>query len=238
MIQHFRFLIAFLVLIIATNLQAEMNRAFEAAIPLDQLRGKLTGVLDKIDREGYEMEPESQGFAYAYYNLRTSPFTYRMYATTVSEKQPVPILRVEGRSGDVLTFSRILQIEGIVRAESPVMPNGETIAFGPLEHKSHILGQSLNLVAPWLGVLHSSYGSPRLTTGQTVFRFSMYFGADALLVWAGGTNWFRNRWNPGRYGGNIAAALAIPRIVGAVQSANLVRGHNRLVELKYTFPVH
>ncbi|MBL8022088.1 MAG: hypothetical protein JNM27_20605 [Leptospirales bacterium] len=231
-------LIAVLLLAVASNLHAEMNRAFEASAPLEQLRGKLTGVLDKFDREGYELEAESEGFAYAYYNLRTSPFTYRMYATTVSEKQPVPILRVEGRSGDVLTISRILQIEGIVRTESPVLPNGETITFAPLEHKSHILGQSLNFVAPWLGVLHSSYGSPRLTTGQTVFRFSMYFGADAFLLWAAGRNWFRDRWNPGRYAGNIALALAVPRVIGAVQSANLVRGHNRLVELKYTFPIN
>jgi len=222
----------------STVLTAEAFRTFESPLPLETLRWKALGVLDKIDRNNYAFESESQGFAYSYYNLRTSAFSYRIYGGTLTEKQPTTLLRVEGRTGDVYVLGRVFQQEGLVKIETPTLPNGDPISYAPLSPKYHLIGQPLNLIAPWLGVLHASYDSPRLTTGQTVFRFTMYFGVDAVLVWAAGRNFFRDSWNPQKYAGNIAAVLVVPRIVGAVQSFNLIRGHNRLAELKYTFPIN
>lgn len=220
-----------------TSVQAETFRSFESAETPDALRWKLVALLNKVDSNNFQYEPETMGFAYLYQSIFTSPFNYRLYAGTVSEKQSMTMIRLEGRTGDVNVFSRILEQEKLIKLDPLYTGEGKEIQYAALTPKYHWIGQPLNWVAPWLGVLHASYDSPRLTTGQTVFRFSMYFGIDAVLVWAAGRNFFRDKFNAQKYAGNIAAALFLPRVIGSIQSANLVRGHNRLVELKYTFPV-
>lgn len=152
---------------------------------------------------------------------------------------------------DVLT--RILQIEKIIIKPDVEAENGVTPL--PLEPKSHLAAQGLNLIAPWLSVLYTSSNSPKISTGQTVFRFLSYFFADLFFVWAGGRNYFlkyttnrdqfesltntsqdrTTRWNPHQNAGKIAAGLVLMRIIGAVQENYAIRGHNKLVELKYTF---
>lgn len=227
-----------LVLALVTGpLGADTFRSFESPDTPEVLRWKLVALLDRLDRNNYGYEPETMGFAFAYYDRFTSPFSYNLYAGTISEKQPITVLRLEGNTGDVYTLSHVFRQEKLVRFDDPSLPGEQAYRYAPLTDKYHLISQPLNWVAPWLGVLHSSYNSPRLSTGQTVFRFSMYFGIDAVLVWAAGRNWFQNKWDGQKYAGNIAAALFVPRLVGAVQSFNLVRGHNRLVEMKYTFPV-
>jgi hypothetical protein len=228
----------FLVLALAAGpLWADTFRSYESPDTPEVLRWKLVALLDRLDRNNYGYEPETLGFSFAYYNLITSPFSYNLYAGTVSARQPITVLRLEGNTGDVYTLSHVLRQEKLVQFEDPAAPGDMQLRYAPLEEKYHSIGQPLNWVAPWLGVLHSSYNSPRLSSGQTVFRFSMYLGLDVVLVWAAGRNWFRDKWDGQKYAGNIAAALFVPRLVGAAQSFNQVRGHNRLVEMKYTFPV-
>lgn len=226
-----------IVTLAAGPLAADTFRSFESPDTPEVLRWKLVALLDRLDRNNYAYEPETLGFTFAYHDRFTSPFSYNIYAGTVSEKQPVTVVRIEGNTGDVYTLSHVFRQEKLIRFEDPTLRADEQYRYAELTEKYHVIGQPLNWVAPWLGVLHSSYNSPRMSTGQTVFRFSMYFGIDAVLVWAAGRNWFRDKWDGQKYAGNIAAALFVPRLVGAVQSFNLVRGHNRLVEMKYTFPV-
>ncbi len=218
-------------------LSAETWRSFESPDNPEALRQKIEALLNRLDPDNYRMEPETMGFTYLFANRWTSPYTYRIYGGNVSEKQTMTVLRLEGRTGDVRTFSRIFEQEKLIRVEPLLSDEGKELLYAPLEPKWHTVGQTLNLVAPWLGVLHASWNSPRMSAGQTVFRFSVYFGIDAVLVWAAGRNFFRDHFDAQKYAGNIAAVLAVPRIIGAVQEANMVRGHNRIVEMKYTFPV-
>lgn len=215
---------------------AAMGRPFSShnsTLKPEEARKKTLELLDKLDRNGYLEEDETLGFQSRIENRWLSPFRYDIYFGTVSTKNNTPVIRVEGTTGDVRMMTRILEIEKIINP--PADTSGRE--YRPLNSKYHAIAQPLNLVAPWIGVLYTSYHSPRLSTGQTVFRFITYFLADAFLTWAAGRDWFRDKYDPVKHRDNIIAVLALPRLIGAVQTFNLVRGHNRVVDLKYTFPV-
>ncbi len=223
-------------LIVIGSAGASMGRPFSShnsTLKPEEARKKTLELLDKLDRNGYLEEDETLGFASRIENRWLSPFSYDFYFGTVSTKNNTPVIRVEGTSGDVRMMTRILEIEKIINP--PADTSGRD--YRPLSSKYQAIAQPLNLIAPWIGVLYTSYHSPRLSTGQTVFRFITYFLADALLTWAAGRDWFRHPFDAVKYRDNIIAVLAVPRLIGAVQTFNLVRGHNRVVDLKFTFPV-
>lgn len=188
--------------------------------------------LNRFDPDRFSREEETEGFDFLFTSNLMSAFDYQIYGGRISARIDQAIVRVEGDSGDVETLSRILEIENILKPGSTVPLKGEAVA---LDYKSHWVGQGLNLVAPWLSVFYNGYRSPRMTLGQTWLRAGLYFLADGLMVAAGGTKFFSEGFDSSANGGLIAGMLVLPRVVGAVQTANLNRGHNRLVEFKYTF---
>ncbi len=221
-----------LLLLAPSALFARNVSVHESPYPLDETKEKVEELLKQLDPEGYRQKDSTFGFSYHMAAGWNSPFSYHIYLGNITSRIPTALVRLEGASGDVNLLERILIQEGLL-----VHQEKEERRMAPLGSKSHAVAQGLNVVAPWLSVLYQSYHSPRLTTGQTVARFLTYFAADAFLVWAGGRNWFQEKWDPKRYGGNIAAGLVFMRILGGWQAANQVRGHNRVVELKYTFPL-
>lgn len=217
------------------DLFADGRRTYESSLELPAAQKKLEELLRVLDKGRFYYEKETGGYEWRVENKWYSPFDYQIYGGYVSKRQPITLIRIEGNEGDVLTLSRILYEEKFFL--DGAVPDGP-LGSEPLGAKYHVLSQPINLLAPWLGVLYNSYGSPRLTTGQTWWRFFTYLFFDAFFIYAGGTNWFQQgKFEPQEYADNIAAGLAVMRAIGAYQSMNLIRGHNRVAELKYTFPI-
>lgn len=237
---HFRINSIILSLLVGSGflinpLFAESVRSYESRQKIEPTKKKLSDFLKGLDGSIYP-DSETEGMQWHYSTGVLSAFNYDIYAGTISASNPTTVVRLEGDTGDILTMARILELEGILveGASAPPYDTSNTSAT-KLEEKNHIYSQGLNLAAPWLAVIHASWNSPRLTTGQTVFRFISYFFFDGLMVWAGGTGLWQESFNIKKYGGSIAAALAIPRLIGSVQHANLIRGHNRIARMGYTF---
>lgn len=216
----------------ATPLFAQEFGAYESRFDVQETRKEVERVLRKIDNEDWSEDEDTEGMAWLLENDFLSPYSYRIYGGRISRTIDTTVVRVEGGAGDVQVLSRVLEQENVLQAGAATLEDREART---LEPKSIWIGQGMNLVAPWLGVLHSSWNSPRLTTGQTWFRFLGYFLVDAFMVAAGGTNFFQESFDASKNGGAIAAGLAIPRMIGAWQSFNMIRGHNRMAEFKYTF---
>ncbi len=220
------------VLVFPASLQAQV--AHESELTIEEARWALDRFLYGFDRGSYFSDDETEGFHFLYSSHPLSAFDYDIYGTTVSSSIDQTVIRIEGGTGDAETMARVLELEGLLTKGStvPADASGDPVA---LSEKSHLISQSLNLAAPWLGIWYNTYNTPRLSLGQTWFRFGAYFLADGLLLWAGGTKLWSGKFDAGENQAYIIGALAIPRAVGALQSFNLVRGHNKLAELKYTF---
>ncbi len=219
-------------LLISAPLAAQSARSYESALNVEQARAEAERILNKIDPGAFNPEPNTEGFVWRFDSQLLSAFSYGIFGGVVSARNPRTVLRIEGAAGDVRILARIMEQENLIPAGSTLFPGREPVA---LEEKSHLSAQSLNLLAPWLGVLYTSWDSPRLTRGQTWFRFLGYFFLDAVLISAAGTNFYQESFDTSKRGGAVAAAVLIPRMLGAWQAADLIRGHNRLAELKYTF---
>ncbi|MCB1174378.1 MAG: hypothetical protein KDK39_12475 [Leptospiraceae bacterium] len=214
-------------------LYADSVRSYESGKESKATMEQIKSFLANFDSE-MDVDDETEGFRLRLNSGFWSPFHYDLFVGPVSRTNPDGVVRLEGDTGDVRTMARVFEIETILKAGS-TQPADERLEAVKLDEKSHLISQGLNLVAPWLGVLYSSYDSPRLSTGQTVFRFSAYLLFDGLMVWAGGTGFWQEPFNTKKYDGTIVAALMLPRIIGAWQQANLVRGHNQVARLGYTF---
>lgn len=227
---HVLFLIVLLIL--SGTLYADSFAVYETNNrDIESVRSELNAVMSEFNGNGYERAEETFGFSYAYSSYFFSPYDYFILLGKVSERKPVTMLRIEGNDGDVNAISQILAQKGIINYEyKNPFAKAQT-----LEEKSHFYGQGLNLLFPWAGVIYSAYDSPMLTSGQAWFRGITYFLVDSFLIWAAGRNWFQDAWDPSKYGGNIAAVMVTTRLIGAFQTAQFVRGHNRYARLGYTF---
>ncbi|MCB1169187.1 MAG: hypothetical protein KDK25_02580 [Leptospiraceae bacterium] len=224
-------LAACLAAILPHSLSADSFGVYQTSMELKQAEAKLPGILDEFQKDGYSEEEETQGFSKAWSSDFFSPYNYSLYTGTVSLENKTTFLRIEGDSGDVKSITRILELKGFIDVPRPdYMP--EPVQ---LTEKSHFYAQGLNLLAPWAGVMYASWDSPRLTTGQTYFRAISYFVVDSFLIWAAGRNWFQGPFDLSKNGGQVAAVMVFTRSLGAFQSANLIRGHNRFARLGYTF---
>ena len=218
-------------LLAASNLSADTFGVYQTPLEIQIAETKLPALLDEFQKDGYTEEEETLGFSKAWSSDFFSPFNYSIYTGTVSLENKSALIRLEGDSGDVKSITRILEIKGFIDVpRQEYLPEPIT-----LTEKSHFYAQGLNLIAPWAGVMYTSWDSPRLTTGQTYFRGIMYFIVDSMLIWAAGRNWFQEPFDLSKNGGQVAAVMILTRSIGAFQSANLVRGHNRFARLGYTF---
>ena len=224
-------ILVFLLLMAPAALMADSFGVYETPLELEQAEARLPGIIDEFQKDGYEEEEETLGFSKAWSSNFLSPFNYSIYTGTVSLENRNAMIRIEGDSGDVKSITRILELKGFIEVPRPEF-QPEAIQ---LTEKSHFYAQGLNLLAPWAGVMYASWDSLRLTTGQTYFRGIMYFLVDSLLIWAAGRDWFQEPFDLSKNGGQVAAVMVLTRSIGAFQSANLIRGHNRFARLGYTF---
>lgn len=216
-------------------LYADSVGMYESELSEAEAQQALEDFLNKFDPDAFTFEDETEGFHFYVSSDLFSAYHYNIYGVHITSTIPETVIRLEGDTGDVQTLSRILEQENIIKAGSTLPPDVEGKEPVPLEPKSHWISQSLNWVAPWLSVLHASWNSPRLSTGQTLFRFCAYFLMDGLMLWAGGTGLWSGPFDLSENGGAAAAAMLLPRIYGSFQHANLIRGHNRIAEMGYTF---
>jgi hypothetical protein len=77
-----------------TSVQAETFRSFESAETPDALRWKLVALLNKVDSNNFQYEPETMGFAYLYQSIFTSPFNYRLYAGTTNHEAKIHMTKI------------------------------------------------------------------------------------------------------------------------------------------------
>ena len=217
------------------SLWAQNVRAFETPWNIGSLKKKLEATLNKIDTNGFDKEQKTSGFTHRYTNGLFSYYDYDIYIGRIFADKKQTILRIEGDSGDVHTFSRIFQLEKILKKEDSYTSEKGQV-YTP-ETKYHFIAQPINLISPSLSLLYQSYGSPRLKTSQTVYRAMTYFLVDLLVYWVGGSRFFTTRHSPELNQEYILLGLGLNRAVGAVQSFNIIGGHNHLVQFGYTFPI-
>lgn len=221
---------AIFLFLICLNLYADDFYSFESKLNLEKSKVKIEEILNKIDKGNFKMIDETLGFHYGWVSRWTSPFSYKIYLTDL-EKNNLTIIRVEGNSGDALSFRTIFYHEQLNKEDL------KDFKYYPIQSKYHIYGQTLNLIHPIFGILYAGYNSPSLTEGQMWSRSIWYFIIDSFLIWAGGRNWFKSKWDPVKYRGNILGTMIFIRTISGVQNINLIRGHNRYYNLGYSFPI-
>jgi hypothetical protein len=205
--------------------------SFESTQNLENSSLKIDEILNKLDAGNFKMIDETLGFHYGWISRWLSPFNYKIYLTALEKNSNIVVIRIEGNGGDALSFRTIFYHEKLNKEDL------SNFKFYSLSEKNHLLGQSLNLIHPALGIIYAGYNSPSLTESQMWSRSIWYFVIDSFLIWAGGRNWFKSKWDPSKYGGNILGTMIIIRTISGIQNANIVRGHNRYVKLGYTFPL-
>ena len=214
----------------ALKLHAEGIKIFQSAKSESETKEIIEKVLVEIDGKRFKKHEETMGFSYLYKNRWTSPFKYAVYIGPIKTDSPETMVRIEGTQGDAFMLDHILSLNGLNK--NYVSKSNEKL----LNKKNHFIAQGMNIYAPWAAVIYNGFHSPRMTRRQTFSRFLFYIIADVFVIYAGGTNWFQEKFDANAYRGNIAAGLLLVRALGSIQTFNLTRGHNRIVELKYTFP--
>ncbi len=204
---------------------------FESNENLEISKRKIEEILSKIDSNNFKPVDETLGFQYRWRARWFSPFNYDIYLTTLEKNKNINIIRIEGNGGDALSFRTIFFHEKLSREEL------KDLTFYPIYDKYHLLGQTFNLIHPSLGILYAGYHSPSLTRSQMWYRGLWYFVIDSFLIWAGGRNWFKNKWDPAKYSNNILATIFLIRTISGIQNFHLIRAHNRYHTLGYTFPL-
>jgi len=232
----------FLVIVIILSLwtwsplSAQTGLVFTSPKSEEELKKAVVDAITRTDRR-FREEDETLGFSYHLHSRWLSPYNYSIYIGRISSKIPTTILRIEGSTGHVYTFARILEMENAVPIGNiPGYPSGDSY-YENLGFKYHGISQGLNLIAPWASVFYQGYGSPTMSKGTMWSRFFFYFAMDVILVSAAGTDFYRQSWEPEKFKDRIGIALAIPRVIGMYQTMNATRAHNRVAELKYTFPI-
>jgi hypothetical protein len=205
--------------------------SFESTKSLENSKTQIEEILKKIDNDNFKMIDETLGFHYGWISRWLSPFNYKVYLTRLEKNPQIVIIRVEGSGGDALSLRSIFYHEKLHKEDL------SNFKFYQISEKSHFFGQTLNLVHPVLGILYAGYDSPSLVKSQMWTRSIWYFALDTFLIWAGGRNWFRSKWDPAKYSANIVGSMLFVRTISGIQNANLIRGHNRFVRLGYTFPL-
>lgn len=205
--------------------------SFESTENLETSKKRIEEILTKIDQDNFTMIDETLGFHYSWISRWYSPFSYKIYLTTLEKQKKITIIRIEGNGGDALSLRTIFYHEKLSKEEL------KDFKFVSISSKYHLFGGTLNLIHPALGILYAGYDSPSLTENQMWSRSIWYFVIDSFLIWAGGRNWFKNKWDPAKYSGNILGTMLLIRTISGVQNFNLIRGHNRFYRLEYTFPI-
>ena len=205
---------------------------YESSNKILEARSKIEDLLGQMDRDGYYFQKKTMGFSYLIVNRFLSPFSYKIYIGAISSKIPMTIIRLEGNRGDIEMLTEMQRQDLIIKTYKLIPENTSPVY---LSEKSHLAAQGLNLIAPWLAIPYCAYRSPRLAFSQAWMRSLVYLIIDMIVISAGGTNLYREGFQPGKYSGVIAAGLILNRILGSIQNTNLIRGHNRVSRLKYTF---
>jgi len=176
--------------------------------------------LDKLG-SGHTAQEQTNGFLFRY----TNPF-FNIY--------PFDIFIGEYNDGTMV------RIESIDNTNNALLSVFATEAYGTkfnITHnaKSVILGDLLTVVLPAAGHLYSTIDSPFNSSLSWLFSL-LYLGIDGGLLWMGGTSFFTHSFDPFHTG--LVATLSL---MGTYRVAHLlfnhlsITGHNRMIELGYTF---
>ncbi|MDF3820757.1 hypothetical protein P3G55_12645 [Leptospira sp. 96542] len=210
----------------------------------DDVNLRLVAVLNKLDPD-YYADDKTQGFVYRYRHRWKNPYDFNIYIGKVGKNSGDSIIRMESpRRGQEKMWKQLLEQE--LLQKPPV--DGSV----KLSEKSHIVSQGLNLISPMASVGYNSWNSPLYTTKDTIISMSIYLLCDLIL--AGGAYYYAqeklpkkniydhmanvkgpgNVWeSPNAVG--VFAALAVSRLVRAVDSWEDTSAHNKTAQFGWSF---
>ena len=220
---------------------AQSSRSYEASATTAELKLKVQGLLSRLDKGNFKEKQETFGFDYRFQSRFMSPWKYNIYIGDFNRGNTgKSLVRIEGRTGTVLSWLRVMELEQILDAKSVSWLKVRTHApkeFRNLKRKSQVVTQLLNIVSPSLAVLYLGGGSssPVMTSQQKYSAVISYLSLDILSYYIGGNLLFRTRHNASENQKFILAGLLATRAYGAAKLWNNVRAHNRLFGLNYSF---
>ena len=237
MLSRFSFSLSFIFLFFCFNqiLKADAI-SYQSAFSLEETEKRLEAFLEKFDPKRYKKAKATEGFTFAYKSSPLSFFKYTFYGGTISIKNPTVVFRIEGNEGDNSIMRTLLYKEKILRI--PEFTNSQVGSSAILlKRKSHVGAQIINLIFPAFSILYQAKSSPRLSKKELLIRSVAYTLADVAAIYIGGTNFFRERYNPTKNSSSIHLLLLSTRISGAVQAGQTIAGHNRIVKFAYRHEV-
>lgn len=186
----------------------------------DEVNAIVIKALDKLD-SGRVAREQTNGFTYRY----TNPFI-NIY--------PFDIYIGEYKNGSMV------RIESLDNTNNALLSVFTTEAYGtkfPITHqpKSLIIGDLLTVVLPAAGHIYTTIDSPTNTSLSWLYSI-LYLGIDGGLLWMGGTSFFTHSFDPFQTG--LISTLSL---MGTYRAAHLIlnhlsiMGHNRMIQLGYTF---
>ncbi|MCB1189460.1 MAG: hypothetical protein H7A23_02130 [Leptospiraceae bacterium] len=204
--------------------------------------------LNTLTKKKYVSENKTKGFTYRYTPKWYNPFNFDIYVGNFSKATNTSIIRLETpKHGEEQLYKQLIETKVL---KQPIPKDKKKT---PIQSKSHIISQTLNLITPGASVLYNSYKSPLYTTSDTLTNTSFYLLADLLII--GIASWYSdqnlpkkgladkmlNKQGPNRslftgpYSGVLIGVLMIPRAFRMIGSYHDTGTQNRMAELSYTY---
>lgn len=216
----------------------------ESQDSVEDLNLKTVKLLNKLTEDKIEPVEKTRGFNYRYSPVWYSPFKYDVYVGKFLKKSQSSLLRIEAPRKGEEKFLKLL-----IRDELGLSYDENKEILPPIKKKSHLISQTLNLVAPYIAIPYNSYKSPLYSSGDTWGKAGIYFLIDAVIIglfaiYAENTTKTKSvgdrlllKEGPntldllrGEYSGLVFSFLAVPRLIRAFDIYNEVASQNRYYE--------
>lgn len=165
----FFFLVGFFVQIFSSEF-LELDESYEVT------NYKMIQFLNKITDSKVKTLEKTRGFDYRYQAKWYTPYNYDIFIGRYNNKSLNSIIRIESnKRGEEKVYKQILEQE-LLRKEL------DKASSNPIQTKSHLISQSLNLISPIFSISYNAKNSPLFTFEDALLRSSKYFLADILVV--------------------------------------------------------
>ncbi len=204
--------------------------------------------LNTLTKKTFVLENKTKGFNYRYVPKWYNPFNFDIYVGNFSKANNGSIIRLETpKRGEEQLYKQLIETKVL----NQLVPKDKKKI--PIQSKSHIVSQTLNLITPGASVLYNSYKSPLYTTSDTFTNTSFYLLADLIII--GIASWYSDQNLPkksladnmlnkqgtdrslfrGPYSGVLMGILMIPRTFRMIGAYHDTGTQNRMAELSYTY---
>jgi hypothetical protein len=233
------------------NTELKSSEVLESKDSIEDLNLQVVKLLNHITEDSFVMEEKTKGFNYHYTGELLSPYRFHIYIGKFTKKYDNSMIRIEApRKGEARVLRSIFEKE-LALAKEISDTNNE---YKPIQSKSHIITQSLNVIQPMLGILYTGTNSPFYQRNEMLGKMGIYFLVDLTIIslfalYAQNTvksksGLDRLLWKEGpndldlvngKYTGILVSFLMVPRIYRAYEAYSETAVQNRLAELSYSF---